>query len=263
MPLNFRCFTTGLAFLLLGSPTPVAGAPRSRTVPLVPDAWTATDSIRFGLLPRPPRALHQPGCRPGARGGDGERHAGSRRGRQRHHELPGRGVPRGVAAVLQRRVPAAGSQRHRRKRCSTARRSTAWASPGRCITATAPMRSPRSREIGGSIVRVELDGPVARLFVDTATTPTLVVPRVVASGGAGLGVWAGAFGRGAYFSNVRYAAAPGSSRRHGRRRPAAGDDARLGDLRRDRGRRLHARRHFPTSAGSPGSGSRRSPKGSC
>jgi hypothetical protein len=60
-------------------------------------------------------------------------------------------------------------------------------------------------------VRIELDGPVARLYVDTATAPTLVVPRLVASGGAGLGVWAGAFGRGAYFSNVRYAAAPGSS----------------------------------------------------
>lgn len=58
-------------------------------------------------------------------------------------------------------------------------------------------------------VRLELDGPVARLFVDTATAPTLVVPRVVASDGSGLGVWTGAFGRGAYFSNVRYAPAPG------------------------------------------------------
>ncbi|HEV7366817.1 MAG TPA: hypothetical protein VGN76_13295, partial [Gemmatimonadales bacterium] len=60
-------------------------------------------------------------------------------------------------------------------------------------------------------LRIELDGPVARLYVDTATAPTLVVPRVVASGGEGLGVWAGAFGRGAYFSNIHYAAAPGSS----------------------------------------------------
>ena len=60
-------------------------------------------------------------------------------------------------------------------------------------------------------VRIELDGPAARLYVDTATAPTLVVPRVVASGGAGLGVWAGAFGRGAYFSNIHYTAAPESS----------------------------------------------------
>jgi hypothetical protein len=60
-------------------------------------------------------------------------------------------------------------------------------------------------------VRVELSGAVARLYLDTATVPTLVVPRLVASGGAGLGVWAGAFGRGAYFSNIRYAAGPGPS----------------------------------------------------
>jgi hypothetical protein len=60
-------------------------------------------------------------------------------------------------------------------------------------------------------LRVELDGPVARFYVDSATVPTLVVPRVVASGGAGLGLWAGPFGRGAYFSNIHYAAAPSSS----------------------------------------------------
>jgi hypothetical protein len=60
-------------------------------------------------------------------------------------------------------------------------------------------------------LRIDLDGPVARVYVDTATAPTLVVPRVVASGGAGLGLWAGAFGRGAYFSNIRYAAAPRAS----------------------------------------------------
>jgi hypothetical protein len=59
-------------------------------------------------------------------------------------------------------------------------------------------------------IRIELDGPVARLYVDTATSPTLVVPRLVASGGAGLGVWTGAFGRGAYFSNIRFAGAPRS-----------------------------------------------------
>lgn len=61
-------------------------------------------------------------------------------------------------------------------------------------------------------LKVELDGPVARFFVDTATAPTLVVPRVVTSGGTGLGVWTGAFGRGAYFSNVHYAPAPASDR---------------------------------------------------
>ena len=120
----------------------------------------------------------------------------------------GRGVPGGHAAVLQRRVPAAGSQRYRGGRPVRA----GVQQPGSRV-AGLPWRRrqrgrravPRNRWIH---VRIELDGPVARLYVDTATAPTLVVPRVVASGGAGLGVWAGAFGRGAYFSNIRYAAAP-------------------------------------------------------
>ena len=59
--------------------------------------------------------------------------------------------------------------------------------------------------------RIELVGAVARVFVDTATTPTLVVPRLVESGGSGLGVWAGAFGRGAYFSNIRFTTAPATA----------------------------------------------------
>ena len=59
-------------------------------------------------------------------------------------------------------------------------------------------------------VRIELDGPAARVYVDTGTAPTLVVPRVVSSGGEGLGVWVGAFGHGAYFSNFRYTPAEGA-----------------------------------------------------
>ncbi|HKV73506.1 MAG TPA: hypothetical protein VJN95_03240 [Gemmatimonadales bacterium] len=53
-------------------------------------------------------------------------------------------------------------------------------------------------------LRLDLDGAVARFYVDTATQPTLTVPWVVESGGTGIGIWAGAFGKGAYFSNVRY-----------------------------------------------------------
>jgi hypothetical protein len=53
-------------------------------------------------------------------------------------------------------------------------------------------------------LKVELDGQVARVYLDTATTPTLVVPRIVTSGGTGLGLWTGPFGHGAWFSNIRY-----------------------------------------------------------
>ena len=57
-------------------------------------------------------------------------------------------------------------------------------------------------------VKIELDGRVARIYFDTATTPTLTVRRLAGTGGRGLGVWTGAFGRGAYFSNIRYAPSP-------------------------------------------------------
>jgi hypothetical protein len=69
-------------------------------------------------------------------------------------------------------------------------------------------------------LRVELDRSVARVFLDSATTPTLTVPRVVASGGRGIGVWAGAFGRGAYFANVRYTPRPPGSPEEAAESPA-------------------------------------------
>lgn len=62
---------------------------------------------------------------------------------------------------------------------------------------------PRERWIH---VRIELDGVTARIFFDTATVPTLTVPRLAGAGGRRFGVWTGAFGRGAYFSNIRYTA---------------------------------------------------------
>ena len=264
MPLSFRCFITGLAFLLLGSPTQVAGAPPSRTVPLSPDAWTATDSIRFRALPGPPRPLHQPGCGPGARGGDGERHAGARRGRQRHHELPGRGVPGGRATVLQRRVPAAGSQRYGGSRAVR----TGVQQRGRRL-AGVPWRWRQrgrraARAIAGCMSGSSWTGP------DGAAVSWIPRRRRRSScrgwwrrAAAGLGVWAGAFGRGAYFSNIRYTAAPAIlSAAPPEPTPPAGTMLGLGDLQPDRGRRLHARQPFPISAGSPGSRSKRSPKGS-
>lgn len=51
-------------------------------------------------------------------------------------------------------------------------------------------------------VRIEIRGDSASLFVDGAEKPTLVVPRLFGVGGTGVGLWAGNFGRGAYFSNV-------------------------------------------------------------
>ena len=74
--------------------------------------------------------------------------------------------------------------------------------------ANAAVEVPRNRWMH---LRIEVDGPLARVYVDTATAPTLVVPRLVTTGGAGVGIWAGPFGRGLYFSNVRYFAASRAS----------------------------------------------------
>jgi hypothetical protein len=60
-------------------------------------------------------------------------------------------------------------------------------------------------------VRIELDGPTARVFFDTATVPTLVVPRLAGAGGQRIGVWTGAYGRGAYFSSITYTLSTASS----------------------------------------------------
>ncbi|MEO7354557.1 MAG: hypothetical protein ABIZ70_09450 [Gemmatimonadales bacterium] len=59
-------------------------------------------------------------------------------------------------------------------------------------------------------LEVRVAGDTARLYLDHATEPTLVVPHLVLGPDAGgsIGVWTGAFGRGAWFSNVRYTPDP-------------------------------------------------------
>lgn len=71
-------------------------------------------------------------------------------------------------------------------------------------------------------VRIELDGPTARVFVDTATTPTLTVPRIAGGGGNRFGVWTGAYGRGAYFSNIRITPSSATVTSAGTPRPVPG-----------------------------------------
>ena len=71
-------------------------------------------------------------------------------------------------------------------------------------------------------VRIELDGPTARVFIDTATTPTLTVPRIAGGGGNRFGVWTGAYGRGAYFSNIRITPSAPTVTTAGAPRPAPG-----------------------------------------
>jgi hypothetical protein len=196
--------------ILLAGLTSAVAAGQTGNVPLSPEAWIATDSIRFlSYLGRPSLYINR-----------------------------GVALVRGVSmenGVLELDLAASDTTTFLGVafRAATPRFSNVlFLRPGSSGTEEAVQYGPAFNSLGvawqvyhgdgaNSVaavprnrwihVRIELNGAVARLFVDTATVPTLVVPRLVASGGAGLGIWAGAFGRGAYFSNIRYAAAPGSA----------------------------------------------------
>jgi hypothetical protein len=205
-----RRIRTVTAGLLLASLAPAVAAAQSGNVPLSPDAWTATDSIRsVSHLGRPALYIN--------RGVALVRGAAMENGTldldvaasdtTNFLGVAFRAATPRFSNVLFLRPGASGTEEAVQYGPAFNSLGVAWqVYHGDGANAVADM--PRNRWVH---IRVELEGPVARLYVDTATAPTLVVPRLVASGGAGLGVWAGAFGRGAYFSNIRYAAAAGSS----------------------------------------------------
>jgi hypothetical protein len=210
-----------MAGLLLAGLIPADGAAQSGSVPLSPDAWIATDSIRsVSYLGRPALYIN--------RGVALVRGASMENGTldldvAASDSTNFLGVAFRAAAprfsnVVFLRPGASGTEEAVQYGPAFNSVGVAWqVYHGDGANAVAEL--PRNRWVH---VRLELDGPVARLYVDTATAPTLVVPRVVASGGAGLGVWAGAFGRGAYFSNIRYAAAPRSLAESPAQAPPAG-----------------------------------------
>jgi hypothetical protein len=195
---------------LLTGLTPLVAASQSNSVSLSPQAWSATDSIRaVSYLGRPALYINRGvALVTGARMENGTLDldvAASDTTNFLGVAFRAR-TPR-FSNVLFLRPGASGTEEAVQYGPAFNSLGVAWqVYHGEGANAVADL--PRNRWIH---LRVELDGPAARLYVDTATAPTLVVPRVVTSGGSGLGVWAGAFGRGAYFSNIHYAAASKSS----------------------------------------------------
>jgi len=204
------CIRAVAAALLLGGPAPAVGGTRAEIVPLKPDAWTATDSIRFlSYLGRPALYIN--------RGVALVRGAAMENGTldldvaasdtTNFLGVAFRAANPRFSNVLFLRPGASGTEEAVQYGPAFNSLGVAWqVYHGDGANAVADL--PRNRWVH---LRVELDGSVARVFVDTATTPTLVVPRLVGSGGEGLGVWAGAFGRGAYFSDIRYTPASSSA----------------------------------------------------
>lgn len=199
----------GLALLLLTAPVPVAATPPSRTVPLTPEAWIATDSIRFvSHLGRPALYIDRGVAlaREAAMGNGVLELDVAATEATNFLGVAFRAASPTFSNVVFLRPGASGTEEAVQYGPAFNSVGVAWqVYHGEGANAVADL--PRGRWIH---VRLELDGPVARLFLDGAATPTLVVPRIVASGGDRLGVWAGAFGRGAYFSDIRYTAAPAS-----------------------------------------------------
>lgn len=210
MTLGARHVRAGITRLLLAGLWPSAAAAQTATVPLSPEAWTATDSVRsVSYLGRSALYIN--------RGVALVRGASMENGTldldvaasdtTNFLGVVFRAANPRFSNVLFLRPGASGTEEAVQYGPAFNSLGVAWqVYHGDGANAVAEV--PRNRWVH---VRVELEGEIARLFLDTATTPTLVVPRVVASGGTGLGVWAGAFGRGAYFSNIRYVAAPHAS----------------------------------------------------
>ncbi|HYC31314.1 MAG TPA: hypothetical protein VEB59_03445 [Gemmatimonadales bacterium] len=189
--------------ILLAGLTSGMSLPRSEIVPLSPDAWTATDSLRtVTYLGRPALRIN--------RGVALVRGAAMENGTLELDVAASdttnflgvvfRAAGPRFSNVVFLRPGASGTEEAVQYGPAFNSVGVAWqVYHGEGANAVADV--PRNRWVH---LRLELDGPVARVFVGGATTPTLVVPRIVASGGAGLGIWAGAFGRGAYFSDIRY-----------------------------------------------------------
>ncbi len=199
----------GLAWILLAGLTPILAAAQTVDVPLTPEAWIATDSLRSeNFLGRPALYIN--------RGVALIRGASLQNGTLEFDLAASNATnflgvtfraanPR-FSNVIFLRPGASGNEEAVQYGPAFNSLGVAWqVYHGDGANAVALLE--RNRWIH---LRIELDGATARMYLDTATTPTLVVPRVVVSSGTGLGLWAGAFGRGAYFSRIRYTIAAGS-----------------------------------------------------
>ena len=191
-----------LLLLIVALASPAAAA-QKRDVPLSPDAWTATDTLRFlPHLGRPSLyfrkgvalvrdvAMENGTLELDLAATDTTTFLG----------VVFRAVSPRFSNVIFLRPGASGTEEAIQYGPAFNTLGVAW-QVYHYDGANAVAEVPRNRWIH---LRIELDGPVARLFVDSATSPTLVVPRVVTSGGSGIGLWTGPFGRGAWFSNIRY-----------------------------------------------------------
>jgi hypothetical protein len=198
----FRAFAiSGLAVVLAAGLFRSAGA--QTTIPLTPDRWTATDALRFeNYLGRPSLFIDR-----------------------------GIALARGVelrdgTIELDMATPKGGNFMGAVFHASSADNSeVVFFRPGSSGTPDAMQYAPALNGVGAAWqiyhgdganaapelafgpwlhVKIDIAGSVAKVYLNADREPALEVPRLAGVAGASLGVWTGAYGRGAYYSNIRY-----------------------------------------------------------
>jgi len=197
-------YSKSLLFLLGPSFASIA---RAQTIPTTPDAWTASDSIRFETyLGRPSVYINRGvALAKGVAMRDGTIEfdwAATARTNFLGLAFHATAVDNSESVFF--RVAQTGTMESVQYGPALNTFGAAWQvyhGPG--ANAVAVLQRERWTH-----VRVTVAGDVATVYLDGADKPTLVVPRLAGVAGTGVGVWAGNFGRGAYFSNFTVTPSP-------------------------------------------------------
>jgi Tol biopolymer transport system component len=177
----------------------------STAIPLTPDRWTATDSLRFGdYLGRPSLYINR---------GVALANGVELREGTLEYDMA---VPRGgnfMGAVFHATSAENSEVIFFRPGQSGTMESVQYAPALNGVAAAWQIYHGEGANAAVPLafnqwlhVRIDIAGATATLSLNDDTTPVLVVPRLAGVAGTSVGVWTGFFGRGAYYSNIRYTA---------------------------------------------------------
>jgi WD40 repeat protein len=177
----------------------------STAIPLTPDRWTATDSLRFGdYLGRPSLYINR---------GVALANGVELREGTLEYDMA---VPRGgnfMGAVFHATSAENSEVIFFRPGQSGTLESVQYAPALNGVAAAWQIYHGEGANAAVPLafdqwlhVRIDIAGATATLSLNDDTTPVLVVPRLAGVAGTSVGVWTGFFGRGAYYSNIRYTA---------------------------------------------------------
>jgi Tol biopolymer transport system component len=181
--------------------------PALNTIPLTPDRWTATDSLRFGDYQGRPSLYINRGV---ALANGVELRDGIL-----EYDMVVPRVGNFMGAVFHATSPENSEVVFFRPGQSGTLESVQYAPALNGVAAAWQIYHGEDANAAVDLafdrwlhVRLDISSVSAALYLNDDTAPALVVPRLAGVGGSRVGVWTGFFGRGAYFSNIRYTARP-------------------------------------------------------